>query len=236
MIFNPVKKQNQVMAFQAEKNGFQIVYGTQHLKISDLKTVFPNFQFCFIRQVHGNHIAQATIQKPPPKADGHWTTKLNHALVVQTADCLPIFLMSGSVISAVHAGWKGVVQNIVSKAIDRFPLSLHDQIEISIGPHISEKHFIVDEDVVDQLAHCTLNGRKWVQEIQCKKYTVALAQLVKAQIFSKINAPRIYMFDKDTFSSKIFHSYRRTSEKNVGQYSFIVRTECLNQEPLRVAI
>ncbi len=42
------------------------------------------------------------------------------ALVVQTADCVPVLLASDRAIGAVHAGWRGADAGVVSAAADAF--------------------------------------------------------------------------------------------------------------------
>ncbi|MCX6237825.1 MAG: peptidoglycan editing factor PgeF [Bacteroidia bacterium] len=76
-------------------------------------------------------------------------------IAVKTADCVPILLFDPKqkVVAAVHAGWRGTVQNIVSmtihKMVEEFgcePSSLF----AGIGPSISPEIYEVGEEVWKQ--------------------------------------------------------------------------------------
>ncbi len=77
------------------------------------------------------------------------------ACSVRTADCVPILVAdrrSGAV-TAIHAGWRGVVRGVVEAGIE----SLRDfaggdaELVVAIGPHIREQAFEVSEDVALEL-------------------------------------------------------------------------------------
>ena len=65
-----------------------------------------------MRQVHGNEVH--VIDDPstePPVCDGLATDRRGLALVVQTADCVPLVFWDErqNVVAAVHAGWRGAL-------------------------------------------------------------------------------------------------------------------------------
>ena len=224
-MFQPFECQDQVMGYSAQIGEYRIFYGTRHLKRFHLKEFFPDYQFCFIKQVHGKKVVPARSRLPFIEADGHWTDQKKQALVVETADCLPVFLWSGSVICAVHAGWRGVEQKIVLEALQCFPPHLRGHLEVSVGPHIDQDHFEVDKDIAQRLAQSSPHGKGYLQPLkEGSKYKVSLVDIVKDQLKSHIQVKNDYFFDKSTFLSKTFHSYRRTAEKLLGQSSFVVRT------------
>lgn len=84
--------------------------------------------------------------------DATITREKNIFICVTTADCVPILLFDrkNSVIAAIHAGWRGTVQRIVQKTIEKmgflFGSSPHDMIA-GIGPAISIKHYEVGAEV-----------------------------------------------------------------------------------------
>ena len=223
-MFQPFERQNQIMGYSTQIGEYQIFYGTRYLKRSHLKEFFPDYQFCFVKQVHGKKVVPARTHLPFVEADGHWTDQKKQALVIETADCLPVFLWSGSVICAVHAGWRGVEQKIALSALQCFPARLHGHLKVSIGPHIDQEHFEVDEDVAQKLAQSSPHGKEFLKLMEGSKYQVSLIGIVTDQLKARIPVKNDYFFDKSTFLSKIFHSYRRTAEKLLGQLSFIVRS------------
>ena len=72
------------------------------------------------------------------------------ALCVKTADCVPILLSSkdGKEVSAVHAGWRGTVADIVTKAAEKFTCEKED-ILCAIGPCIGVCCYEVGEEVYE---------------------------------------------------------------------------------------
>ncbi len=79
-----------------------------------------------------------------------------HACAVRIADCMPILLADPStrLVAAVHAGWRGVVANVVGATLDRLVRegALAGDVIAAIGPHISVDAFEVGEDVAEALA------------------------------------------------------------------------------------
>ena len=117
----------------------------------------------FSNQVHGTTIR--TVSKSDrgglfipgkPQADGLITNEPGVALMVFTADCVPILLYDPDkgAIGAVHAGWRGTVTGIASVAvqamINEFGCNPCD-IRVAIGPGISLCCYEVGEEVVDAL-------------------------------------------------------------------------------------
>lgn len=64
----------------------------------------------------------------------------SQCLFMSTADCNPIFLIDSKqkYIGLIHAGWKGLVNNIIKKTIDVMVLngSKPDDIYVGVGPSI----------------------------------------------------------------------------------------------------
>ena len=73
-------------------------------------------------------------------------------VAVKTADCVPVLLFDHKlkVVAAIHAGWKGTLQNIVNETIqkmaDEFGTNASDLIA-GIGPSISPEVYEVGVDV-----------------------------------------------------------------------------------------
>ena len=72
---------------------------------------------------------------------------------VLAADCVPILFFDpvASVIAAVHAGWKGTVQNIVGKTLHSFKNEYGarpENIHVAMGPCIQQKRYEVGPEVI----------------------------------------------------------------------------------------
>ena len=84
--------------------------------------------------------------------DGLVTDKSGISLSLRFADCTPIFLYDKvkNVIGNIHSGWRGTVQKIgqkgVEKMIEEYGSNPKDIIAC-IGPAIGKCHFEVSEDV-----------------------------------------------------------------------------------------
>ena len=121
------------------------------------------------RQVHGAEAAMLRESRPAASAscageyDALATDQPGAALVVQTADCVPILLSgsgvvgaasSQSVVGAAHAGWRGSARNVAGSAVAALealgaaPAALSAWIGPSIGPCCYE----VGGDVAAQFA------------------------------------------------------------------------------------
>lgn len=82
------------------------------------------------RQVHGTHIVEITTGSESLAAcDGVWTTRHTIALGVRTADCAPVCLWDDRCVGVFHAGWRGLVDGIIEKA-----LALFDSPHAWVGP------------------------------------------------------------------------------------------------------
>jgi YfiH family protein len=124
-----------------------------------------------VRQVHGTHIhtivpedlTRDIFSPGSPEADGLITHLSGVTLVVFTADCLPILFYDPvcRVICAVHAGWRGSVGGIASKAIKQMEADYGchpEHILAAMGPAISRCHFETDGDV-PAAVHSLLGSR-----------------------------------------------------------------------------
>ena len=74
---------------------------------------------------------------------------------VSTADCIPVLIYDAAhhAVCAVHAGWRGTVQCIVVRAIERMRAAYGTQpseLTAAIGPGISIDHFEVGDEVYQQ--------------------------------------------------------------------------------------
>ncbi len=120
-----------------------------------------------VRQVHG-----ASVWQPPvtpmrfddcPQADALVTDQAIHMLTIRTADCVPVLLASpdGRCVGAVHAGWRGVVANVVPTAVVKLSqvadISPRD-LTAAIGPAISLQHFEIGPEVVEAFENAQLAG------------------------------------------------------------------------------
>jgi len=86
----------------------------------------------------------------PPVSDASWTTHSNLVCNVLTADCLPLLVTNeeGAFVAAIHAGWKGLADGVVSNTIQALPGQREDML-VWVGPAISQAYFEVGKEVFD---------------------------------------------------------------------------------------
>ena len=105
----------------------------------------------WINQVHGIEVIDAAGSSCLQNADASFTTKSNVVCVTMTADCLPVLLCdtAGTVVAAVHAGWRGLCDGVIEAAINKM-LVPPSEILAWLGPAIGPNAFEVGKDVREQ--------------------------------------------------------------------------------------
>lgn len=113
----------------------------------------------WLHQVHG---ARCVVVRHPGEhagqsADASVTSVPGAVLCVQTADCAPVMLWSpageGAVVSAVHAGWRGLMDGVVTSAVESMAgLGAElSTIEWTVGPCISPEAYEFSEGDLEAL-------------------------------------------------------------------------------------
>ena len=100
---------------------------------------------CWLRQMHGTEVADldsavpAAMSVPLSSRDASYTRTPGRICAILTADCLPLLIVDvdGSVIGAVHAGWRGLCAGVLAatvRAMGTDPAALIAWIGPCIGP------------------------------------------------------------------------------------------------------
>ncbi|QHB32372.1 peptidoglycan editing factor PgeF [Yersinia canariae] len=109
------------------------------------------------KQVHGTTIIDVT--KPGQEcgdADGLYTTQSGILLTVLTADCLPVIFSQrqGKGIAVVHAGWRGLLDGIILKMVERIARDDDPANWIAaIGPAARSCCYEVNEELVERFVN-----------------------------------------------------------------------------------
>ena len=199
-----------------------------------LKLLSEEFNFdvenvCRPKQTHTNRVEKIEdgdegiyVQKFDA-VDGFVTDKKNKVLMLGFADCTPLLFYDPikNVIANTHSGWKGTLQTIgvrtVEKMIEEYNCN-PEEIICCIGPHIRKCHFEVDEDVKDLL----YNKFKYLENIEeiisynkeNKKYYIDTARINK-QTLLNIGLKEENIIDSNictVCNSDICHSFRAEKE------------------------
>ena len=160
----------------------------------------------WVTQVHGR---QVELLEPEPEneyaetldaelrdrfsgqteADAIVSTVPNVLLTIRVADCVPILLAGvaagdGQAVAAIHAGWRGVVGNVIAKTVR----AMHEVgsppagLIAAIGPCISAAHFEVGDEVAEEFVRQGLAAAVVRSPAGGKKPHVDLQAAVRMQL------------------------------------------------------
>lgn len=224
-----MKESSHVLGTSFETDRFFLFYGNKSSSRESLTKAFPNLNFSYLKQTHSDQIISwsSPVVAQIPEADAHITAEKNHALFISTADCMPIFIFSENpgYIAAIHAGWRGVAAQIVPKTILKLKQlgCSESHLQFLIGPHIRKNSFEIKQDALHLLKQSTrAQDSSWFKEKSENSYLADLEKLLEFQLFEAgFKNPLIQSYNRDTFSDKNYHSYRRDRENSGRQQSFI---------------
>jgi YfiH family protein len=139
---------------------FQSALGASDLKLISLK------------QIHSDviHLFDAA-PADPCRGDASATNRPGLLLGVQTADCVPILLVDPKkrAVAAVHAGWRGTLQRIVTKAIGKMQMQFGTRpadLLAAIGPSIGGCCYEVGTEVAIQFQSQFVDAPEWFDEFR----------------------------------------------------------------------
>ena len=120
----------------------------------------PDVPIVRATQVHGRRVVEIEARPGPGEVrdagecDALVTRLSGIALVVQTADCVPVLLAAPGVTGAVHAGWRGAAANVVGAAAETLLELTPDPraVRAWLGPAIGACCYEVGADVAARFA------------------------------------------------------------------------------------
>ncbi len=112
---------------------------------------------CRLHQVHGSTVH--AVRKVEPfengaRGDALTSDDPSRVIAVRVADCVPVLLASadGSMVAAVHAGWRGIIAGVIRAAvaalIREHPAQRPGNVIAAIGPCIGQDAFEVGPEVL----------------------------------------------------------------------------------------
>lgn len=105
------------------------------------------------QQTHSGNVGVTELGKDfYPETDALILNNKDQAIYLNFADCTPVILYDKmqKIAAISHAGWRGTVQRIVPKTVEKMN-SYPQNIIAVIGPAICEKCYEVGDDVLEQL-------------------------------------------------------------------------------------
>ncbi|HRH46842.1 MAG TPA: peptidoglycan editing factor PgeF, partial [Pyrinomonadaceae bacterium] len=119
------------------------------------------FKLTSVWQIHSDLVkvvqTQADIDNTEEKFDALTSNLENLLIGVKTADCVPVLIgdTKTGAYSAIHAGWRGTVESIVIKAIEKMQTNFGTKAEdlvCAIGPAACIQNYEIGQDVIDAFA------------------------------------------------------------------------------------
>lgn len=169
----------------------------------------PNFIYKNVKQIHSNLVVDENLADGIIEADGIASSS-KIPLCTFTADCLPLIIEGKHGHAILHAGWKGVRDQILlnKKVKELEPETL------LIGPHIHQAQYEVQPDFKANFP----NSKAFKKE-NGKLYFSLREEIIQQ---AKTNYPNIKIIDANvcTFLDNRLHSFRRnkTTERNFNIY------------------
>jgi hypothetical protein len=155
------------------------------------------------------------------EGDALLTDQDNLFLIIQVADCLPVFLAdpANEIMGLAHIGWRGALSGMAEEVIRKFkevfnakPSDLH----LVFGPSIGKCCYKVSEGLA------VLFDEKYIDKRGMENY-LDLVRFVKDEFLKAgVKEENILVFSECTFcGDKRYQSYRRDKEKTGRMVAFI---------------
>lgn len=220
MSFEEVRRDGHLIGHAFATPYAYFFFGTRHFQKSQQSQYFPEYDFAYLKQVHGKAIVEANPQITP-EADAQFTGQKHLALISQTADCTPVLLANHGMVCAIHSGWRGTELNIVSQA--RVAFTQSPPLLAAIGPHILRNSFEVGLDVSERLERAPGGNGLALPHADPGKRYFDLSQMIRRQLRKAFGEalPIIEHLD-DTVTDPLYHSFRRDKQRAGRQFSFVV--------------
>ncbi len=182
-----------------------------HLNRDLLNQYLPSAPY-WLNQTHSVDVLK--LPSPTLNGDASYTIDKNTVCVVQTADCLPLLVtnMDGTIVAAIHAGWRGLLNGVIENTIEKMNIS-HNELLVWLGPAISQKYFEVGFDVKNSFCEKHIEAEKAFHLISEQKWLADIYVLAKIRL-NLFGVKQIYGGSVSdnycTFANEVdYFSYRR---------------------------
>ena len=184
-----------------------------------LSVLEGDFRLATVWQVHGDDIkvvaSDSDIEMSDEKHDAIISDLPGVLAGVKTADCVPILIgdVETGAFAAIHAGWRGTVRSIVTKAVRRMQEvygSDPARLICAIGPAACGRNYEIGEDVIDAFAANFSTSGNYLTETRPGHALIDLHLANKDQLLESGVVPeRIFTAPFCTMErTDLFFSYR----------------------------
>lgn len=174
-----------------------------------------------VKQTHSNTVIEIT--KPQTEwieADGIVTRQSNLPIGVITADCAPVLLYGDGVIGAAHAGWRGVVDDVLDNTINTMNCDANT-IYAFIGPCIAQQSYEVSIGFEKPFLEKHAEAERFFISGAEGKLHFDLAGYCAYRL-SLCGVKKIHIDGRDTSTNPDFHSHRGGADRTQRNLSAIM--------------
>lgn len=167
----------------------------------------------------------SSTSSTPLNADAAYTHTPHCICVVLTADCLPLLITNqeGSVVAAIHAGWRGLLAGIIDNTIAALsvpPNTLLAWLGPAIGPQVYE----VGDEI--RQAYMARDNRYQIAFTPHRDRWLANLYQLATLTLNNLGIHQIFGGDFCTYQQKdLFYSYRRDQGRTGRMATLIYRNE-----------
>lgn len=190
-----------------------------------LKAIGGDYKLATVWQIHSDLIKTVKtlddLDESDEKADALISNLAGILVGAKTADCVPILIgdPKTGAFAAIHAGWRGTVESIVSKSVAKLITTFRSNpsdLVAAIGPAACGRNYEIGQDVIDEF------GKNFAE---AEKYFTPTREghaLVDLHLANRDQLTAIGIEDKNIYTapfctmerSDIFFSYRVEKRKN----------------------
>jgi YfiH family protein len=167
----------------------------------------------WLTQVHGAAVANLDQDDPALTVDAAFTRRKERVCAILTADCLPILLTadSGTVVGAVHAGWRGLAAGVIEAGVAAFGVPA-PSVLAWLGPCIGPRHYEIGAEVAPALLSADGGAGAGLEKNSRGRFMADLARLARRRL-ERLGITRIYGGTQCTFSeAQRYFSHRRDGQ------------------------
>ncbi len=176
---------------------------------------------CWLNQVHGSEVIMNPTNKKILTADASFTSKQDRVCVVMTADCLPLLISnkSGTMVAAIHAGWRGLAAGVIDNTITAMNCNT-DELLVWLAPAISQSAFEVGNEVREVFQKVNINFLECFKLNKRKRWQADIYKLAKINL-NALGIYNIFGGNECTYNDpEKFYSFRRNN--NCGRMASLI--------------
>lgn len=177
----------------------------------------------WLSQYHSDVVVRADEYVEGARADAGIGGRGYFPLVL-TADCVPIVLAdeTGQHMAVIHAGWQGLVQEIIPKTVARLACEA-EALFAWIAPCIRQHHYEVDERFYQRFLTLNADYYRFFIANRSGHYLADLAGMARWQLLGcGVRAEAVADCGICTFADRRFFSFRRDGGNSGRMATFVV--------------